>query len=256
MLEKYHDLKWNHRQFGSFKILWHREGWSFQRRKTEPTCESGGSSWWGCSCRTSLVSWRKQERRLHHHQLHMYSCNPTEQLPGAEHRRRRGVHREPSGHQHKWTPLLGVKHDLTLLAGSQNRGPGGLRALGLLPPRPTCTHLAPPHGHCVSFLLPPTSRAPIPWAPGSSHSSHHFISHRPSSFVGSEPTTHSLARSDGKSSFWDRRLARRQSFALSVGSQHFSPPLQGLWNYFHANRAWWTLFSLPIYIVRNKTLLV
>ena len=151
-------VKWNLRHFGSFKIFSLREGCTFQTQETEPTCESGGSSWWGCSCRTSLVSWRKQERRLRHHQFHMYSCNPTEQLPGAEHGRPQGVHREPSGHQHKWTPLLGVKHDLTLLAGSQNQGPGGLRALGLLPPRPTYTHLAPPHGHWVSFLLPPTLR--------------------------------------------------------------------------------------------------
>ena len=31
--------------------------------------------------------------------------------------------------------------------------------------------------------------------------------------------------------------------------------LQWLWSCFHGNRAWWTLFTLPIYIVRNKTLL-
>ena len=43
MLEKYHDLKQNLRQFGSFKILSLREGWSFQTRKTEPTCESWGA---------------------------------------------------------------------------------------------------------------------------------------------------------------------------------------------------------------------
>ena len=158
MLEEYHNLKWNLIQFGSFKILSLREGWSFQRRKTEPTCESGGSPWQGCSCRTSRVSWRKQDGWLHDHQLHMHSCNPTKQLPRAERGRPRGVHREPSSHQHKWTPFLGVKHDLTLLAGSQNRGPGGLRAPGLLPPRSTCTHPAHHHGHWVSFLLPRTTR--------------------------------------------------------------------------------------------------
>ena len=249
MLEKYHDLKWNRRQFGFFKILSLREGWSFQTRKTEATCESGGSSWRGCSCRTSHVSWRKQEGWLRHHQLDTHSCNPTKQLPKAEHGRPRGVHREPSGHQHKWTALLGVKHDLTLLARSQNRGPGGLRAPGLLPPRPTCTHPAPPHGHWVSFLLPPTPGAPIPWAPGSSHSSHHFTPPRPSSFVGSESTTHSRARSDGKSSFWGRRLAGRQSFVLSVDTDIHPPPLHWPWSCFHGNRAWWTLFSLPIYIL-------
>ena len=32
--------------------------------------------------------------------------------------------------------------------------------------------------------------------------------------------------------------------------------LQWLWSCFHGNRAWWTLFTLPIYIVRNKTLLL
>ena len=51
-------------------------------------------------------------------------------------------------------------------------------------------------------------------------------------------------------------LAGRQSFALSVGSNIFPHPLQRLWNCSHDNSAWWTLFSLPIYILRNKTLLV
>ena len=120
-------------------------------------------------------------------------------------------------------PLLGVKHDLTLLAGSQNRGPGGLRAPGLLPPRPTCTHPAPLHGHWVSFLLLPTLRGTHSLSPESSHSPHHFTPPRSSLFVGFQSTTHSRARSDEKSSFWGRWLPGRHSFALSVGSNIFPP---------------------------------
>ena len=159
MLEEYHNLKWNLIQFGSFKILSLSEGCSFQTWKTELTCESWREFLAGLQLQdVTCVLEKEQEGRLRHHQLHAHSCDPTKQLPRAERGRPWGVHREPSGHQHKWTPLLGVKHDLTLLARSQNRGPGGLRPSGLLPPRPTCTHPAPPHGHWVSFLLPPTPR--------------------------------------------------------------------------------------------------
>ena len=209
MLEKHHDFKWNLRQFGSFKILSLREGWNFQRRKTEPTCESGGSSWWGCSCRTSRVSWGKQEGWLHHYQLHTHSCNPTEQLlvlsavdpkvyimnqvvtSTSEHPCWESNMTWPS-----WPDLRTGVLEGSGLQACCVPGPFALTRLPLMGTgSPSSSH--PPPG------------APIPWAAGSSHFSHHFTPPRPSSFVGSEPTTHSWVRSDGKSSFWSRRLAGR-----------------------------------------------
>ena len=256
MLEKYHDLKWNLRQFGSFKILSLREGWSFQRWKTEPTCESGGSSWWGCSCRTSRASWRKQEGRLHHHQLHMHSCNPAEQVLGLSagdpevyimNQAVTSTSECPCWESNMTWPSW---PDLRtgVLEGS------GLQACCL--PGPLALTRLPLMGTGSPSSSNPPPGAPILWAPGSSHSSHCFTPPRPSSSVGSEPTTNSQAWSDGKSSFWGIQLAGRQSFALSVGSNIFPHPLQWLWSCFHGNRACWTLFRLPIYIVRNKTLLV
>ena len=82
MLEKYHDLKWNLRQFGSFKILSLSEGCSFQTRKTELTCESWREFLAGLQLQdVTCVLEKEQEGRLRHHQLHTHSCNPTEQLP-------------------------------------------------------------------------------------------------------------------------------------------------------------------------------
>ena len=43
LLEQYRDLKWYLRQSSAFKIFSLREGWSFQTRKIEPTCESWGA---------------------------------------------------------------------------------------------------------------------------------------------------------------------------------------------------------------------
>ena len=242
MLEKYHNLKWNLRQFGFFKTLSLREGWSFQRRKTEPTCESGGSSWRGCSCRMSRVSWRKQEGQLHHHQLHTHSCNPTKQLPGAERKRPWGVHHEPSSHQHKWTPLLGVKHDLTLLDESQNRGPGGLRAPGLLPPRPTCTYPAPPHGHWVSFLLLPTPRGTHslnPWKQPLFTSLHSPPSLHHLWAFSLPPTPGHVLRGNLPSGV-DNWLGDRALPSLWAPTFF---PLQWLWSCFYGNRTWWTVTS-------------
>ena len=94
-------------------------------------------------------------------QLPRHSCHPAEQLPGAERGRPRGVPGEPSGHQHKRTPLLGVKHDLTRLAGSQN--PGSWRAQGSTPA--SQAHLHSPRPPCWALVLLP----PLP-TPRGSHS--------------------------------------------------------------------------------------
>ena len=153
------------------------------------------------------------------------------------------------------------------LAGSQTwpdplgqiSEPGSCRAQGSRPAA-SQAHLHSPGSPswALGLLPPPTHSQGHPFPEPLEAATPHITSFppRPSSFVGSEPTTHSQARSDEKSSFWDRWLAGRQSFALSVGSNIFPHPLQWLWSCFHGNRAWWTLFSLPIYIVRNKTLLV
>ncbi|TEA26092.1 hypothetical protein DBR06_SOUSAS2210066, partial [Sousa chinensis] len=53
---------------------------------------------------------KKQEQQLRHHLLPMHSYNPAEEPPEAERGRPQGVHGAPNGHQHKGTPLLGVKH--------------------------------------------------------------------------------------------------------------------------------------------------
>ena len=150
MLEKYHNLKWNLRQFGSFKILSLREGWSFQRRKTEPITNQAVTSTSERPCWESNMTW-------------------------------------PS-----WPDLrTGV------LEGS------GLQACCL--PGPLALTRLPLMGTGSPSSSHPPPGAPILWAPGSSHFSHHFTPPRSSSFVGSESTTHSRARSDGKSSFWGRR---------------------------------------------------
>ena len=57
MFEKYHDLKRNLRQFGSFKILSLREGWSFQRRKTEPITNQAVTSTSERPCWESNMTW-------------------------------------------------------------------------------------------------------------------------------------------------------------------------------------------------------
>ena len=194
MLEKYHDLKWNRRQFGFFKILSLREGWSFQTRKTEATCESGGSSWRGCRGRTSHASWRKSRRGS----SPGTAATPRSSSLGL-------IVGDPEGYlvnqvvtSTRTRPCWVSNMTWPAWLDLRTRGPGGLRAPGLLPPRPTCAHPAPPAGHWVSFLLCPPLGAHIPWAPVNNQCPHHFTPHRPSFPVGSEPTTHSHAPSNGK----------------------------------------------------------
>ena len=98
-------------------------------------------------------------------QLPRHSCHPAEQLPGAERGRPRGVPGEPSGLQHKRTPLLGVKHDLTRLAGSQN--PGSWRAQRSRSAA-SRAHLHSPSSPCWALgLLPalPTPSSPHSLSP-------------------------------------------------------------------------------------------
>ena len=171
-----------------------REDWSFQTRKTAHLWE------WGRFLaglqRPDFTRFLKKEQEG---QLPRHSCDPATQLPGVERGGPRGSPGEPRGHQRKWTPVLGVKLDVTRVAGSQN--PGSWRAQGFRPAA-SQAHLHSPGAPCWALgLLPPLptpAGLPFLWARSLLPTPTHV------------PT--------GKPSFWGRRVA-----AGSWGHRLFSP---------------------------------
>ena len=216
-LEQYRDLKWYLRQSSAFKIFSLREGWSFQTRKTEPTCES----WGALSAAPELQPQEKeQEGQLHHHQLPTLHCSPAKQPPRAE----RG--RPTCTWRTKWSPVqVNTLAECQTWPDPRDRisESGSWRAQGSRPAA-SPAHLHPPAPPCWALVLlpptpiPPPAAWPIPWAAGSSHPSHHFTLPKPSFFVGlsaeelmllncgvGEDSRESLGlRGDPTSPFWRR----------------------------------------------------
>ena len=201
LLEQYRDLKWHLRQSSAFKIFSLREGWSFQTRRTEHSCERGGAlptapGGAGAAAAGERAGGAASPSPAPHTQL-----QPRRAAPQGWVWETRGAHLASrvvtsTSERPGWVPNVtrATSPDLStgVLEGS------GLQARCLPGP------LAPPSSpRWALVLLPPTpipppAAVPIPRAPGSSHPPHHFTLPRPSVFVGLEPTTHSWARSSGK----------------------------------------------------------
>ena len=165
----------------------------------------------------------------------MHSCHPAEQLPRAERGRPRGVPGEPSGHKHKRMPLLGVKHDLTRLAGSQN--PGSWRAQGSRPASQAHLHSPRPPCWALGLLPPPTHSQGHPFPEPLEAATRHITSLLPGLhhlWALSLPPTPGHVLMGNLPSGVDGWLGDRALPSLWAPTCF---PLQWLWSCFHCNRA-------------------
>ena len=117
LLEQYRDLKWHLRQSSAFKIFSLREGWSFQTRKTEHSCECGGAL--PTAPGGAAAAGERGGGPLHRHQLPTLGCEPAEQPPRAE----CGGPEERTWRT-KWSPAR-----VNALAGCPTQGPDPLHRI-------------------------------------------------------------------------------------------------------------------------------